>query len=117
MNGLFDKTIDKLTGLINYRSKRNNLLLSNITNIDTSGYKPSDLEFGDEMKAASAKLTRTDDRHLAGKGGEGDYTVVQKEENVSLDKSMVDLAENQLMHNTAIEMMARKFNSLQTILK
>ena len=117
MKALFDKTMGRLTGFITYRSKKQDVLLSNITNIDTAGYKPSDLEFNSEMKAATAKLARTDSRHLEPKKGNGDFTVVEKNENVDLDKSMVSLAENQLMHNTAVEMMARKFTSLQTVLK
>ena len=117
MNMIFDKTIDKLAGFVTYRTKKHEVLLSNITNIDTSGYKPSEVEFSGEMKAASAKLARTDSRHLrAGNSGDG-YTVVQKEEPVNLDKSMANLAENQLMHNTAVEMLARKFRTLQTVLK
>lgn len=117
MNAIFDKTVDKLTDIITYRNKKHEVLLSNITNIDTAGYKAADVEFSSAMKAASAKLARTDNRHLsAGKGGE-QYAVVQSEEQVSLDKSMANLAENHLMHNTAVEMLARKFKTLQTVLK
>jgi len=117
MNALFDKTIDKLSGFITYRTRKHEVHLSNITNMDTSDYKPSEVEFRDEMKAASANLARTDVRHLAGgKGGEN-FTIVQKDEKVNLDKSMATLAENQLMHNTAVEMLARKFRTLQTVLK
>jgi flagellar basal-body rod protein FlgB len=69
------------------------------------------------MRSAAARLVRTDERHLeGGKGGEN-FTIIQTEENVNLDKSMATLAENQLMHNTAVEMLARKFRSLQTVLK
>ena len=117
MNAIFDKTIDKLTGFITYRTKKHEVLLSNITNIDTSGFKPSDVEFANEMKAAASMLAKTDSRHL-GAGTSGDnYTIVQKDESVNLDKSMATLAENQLMHNTAVEMLARKFRTLQTVLK
>ena len=117
MDAIFDKTVNKLTDIITYRNKKHEVLLSNITNIDTEGYKAADVEFSTEMKAASAKLTRTDSRHLAsGKGGDL-FTVTQGEEKVNLDKSMTNLAENHLMHNTAVEMLARKFKTLQTVLK
>lgn len=117
MNALFDKTIDRLSGFINYRTKKHDVLLSNITNLDTSGFKPSDVEFANEMKAASARMTRTDTRHMVAGSGGDNYTVVQKDEKVNLDKSMANLAENHLMHNSAVEMLARKFRTLQTVLK
>ena len=117
MNALFDKTIDRLSGFITYRTRKNEVLLSNIANLDTSGFKPSDVEFSSEIKAASARLTKTDSRHMDPGNGNGNYTVVQKDEPVNLDKSMASLAENHLMHNTAIEMLARKFRTIQTVLK
>jgi flagellar basal-body rod protein FlgB len=117
MSAIFDKTIDKLSDIITYRTKKNEVHLSNITNIDTAGYKPSEVEFRNEMKAASAMLNRTDTRHFLGSKGGDNFTVVQKDEKVNLDKSMATLAENQLMHNTAVEMLARKFKTLQTVLK
>lgn len=117
MNAIFDKTINKLTDIISYRNKKHDVLLSNVTNMDTDGYRATDVEFNAEMKAASARLARTDSRHLeSGKGGEL-FTVVQSEDKVNLDKSMTNLAENHLMHNTAVEMLARKFKTLQTVLK
>ena len=117
MNALFDKTINKLSDIISYRNKKHEVLLSNVTNIDTAGYKAADVEFSTEMKAATARLARTDSRHLeTGKGGDI-FSVIQGEDKVNLDKSMSNLAENHLMHNTAVEMLARKFKTLQTVLK
>lgn len=117
MNAIFDKTIDKLSDLISYRTKKNEVHLSNITNIDTADYRSSDVEFHDQMKAAFSRLARTDTRHLGSGKRSDNFTVVQNDEKVNLDKSMATLAENQLMHNTAVEMLARKFRTLQTILK
>ncbi len=117
MNAIFDKTIDKLAGFITYRTKKHEVHLSNITNIDTAGYKASEVEFRDQMKAASSMLARTDTRHLGGGKGGDNFAIVHNDEKVNLDKSMATLAENQLMHNTAVEMLARKFRSIQTVLK
>ncbi|MDQ5985494.1 MAG: Flagellar basal body rod protein FlgB [Syntrophus sp. SKADARSKE-3] len=117
MNALFDKTIDRLSGFITYRTRKHEVQLSNIINIDTPGFKASEVNFQDAMKSASANLVRTDSRHLQGAKGGEKFTIVRTEESVNLDKSMADLAENQLMHNSAVEMLARKLRTLQTILK
>lgn len=117
MNKIFDRTIGRLEGFINFRTKRHEVIASNVSNIDTPGYRPADVKFEDEMSSARLKLARTDEKHLRGKGEGQNFTVVPEEGTVSLEKSMTDLAENHLMHNAAIEMLARKFRSLQTVLK
>ncbi len=117
MNNIFDRTIGRLEGFLNYRAKRHEVILSNVSNIDTPGYKPADVKFEDEMEVAQLKLARTSEKHLSGKGEGENYTVVPEEGPPSLEKSMTDLAENHLMHNAAVEMLARKFKTLQTVLK
>ncbi|MCX7982180.1 MAG: flagellar basal body rod protein FlgB [Syntrophales bacterium] len=117
MNNIFDRTIGRLEGFINFRSKRHEVLVSNVSNIDTPGYKPADVKFEDEMKAARLRLARTSEKHLRGRREGQNFTITPEEGSLSLEKSMTDLAENHLMHNAAVEMLARKFKSLQTVLK
>ena len=40
---LFNKTVNVLSGMLNYRAKRHQVLLSNIANLDVPEYKASDL--------------------------------------------------------------------------
>jgi len=47
----------------------------------------------------------------------GDCELTVREDKGSLDKEMATLSENHLMYNATIEMLARKFRGLNTVLK
>jgi flagellar basal-body rod protein FlgB len=65
-------------------------------------------------------MIKTHDRHMAPEKKDndpGNYEIRETEEAVKLDSEMVNLTENNLMYNTTVEMLARKFRTLQTALK
>ena len=43
MLSLFNKTVDILSGMLNYREKRHQVILSNIANLDVPDYQATDL--------------------------------------------------------------------------
>ena len=124
MDLLFDKTIDMLAGVLNFKSARHKAITANIANIDTPGYRPKDIAFRDEIQAIigsekDVTMTRTNGKHLPGQSMSGDTTdfeVTECGENVDLDSEMSKLAENNLMYNLTVELLARKFKSLNTVL-
>jgi flagellar basal-body rod protein FlgB len=124
MDALFGKTIDMLSKMLDYRSKRHQLLTSNIANLDTPGYRSSDLEFNKNLERAirsSGTLPLTTDHpvHMTGRTGGKDssYTVRREEGQAGLDKEMARLAENQLQYNMTVEMLARKFRGIGNVVK
>jgi flagellar basal-body rod protein FlgB len=125
MPPLFNKTFDILSNMLTYRSKRHQVILSNVTNIDTPGFKATDLTFRKDLReamsgAGKVQLAKTQDRHLGPEKKDndpGNYEVRESEEAVKMDTEMVNLSENHLMYNMTVEMLARKFRSLQTALK
>ncbi|MCX5827434.1 MAG: flagellar basal body rod protein FlgB [Deltaproteobacteria bacterium] len=125
MPPLFNKTFDVLSNMLTYRSKRHQVILSNVTNIDTPGFKAADLTFRKDLREAmvskgKVQMIKTQDRHMApelNKNDPGNYETSETEEAVKLDSEMVNLAENNLMYNTTVEMLARKFRTLQTALR
>jgi len=124
MDALFGRTIDMLSKMLDYRSKRHQLLTSNIANLDTPNYRPADLEFTRNLEQATHSSgtlpMQTDDpRHMTGRTGGTDapYTVCREEGRASLDKEMARLAENQLQYNMTVEMLVRKFHGIDNVLK
>ncbi|MFZ4438722.1 MAG: flagellar basal body rod protein FlgB [Syntrophales bacterium] len=123
MQGLFGKTINLLSGMLDYRVERHKVLVSNITNMDTPGYKPMELVFKRTLEETTAEksrmeMVRTNSRHFnAAQGKSGNFQITVSGEKVEIDKAMADLAENNLMHNFTVELLARKFNGLNTVLK
>ena len=118
MDILFTKTMNLLSGMLDYRSKRHKIIISNVANIDTEGFKPSDISFKQALgKANSIQMATTDPGHISGKvSGAGPVEVITSEEKVKIDTEMTNLAENQLMYNITVDMLSRKFKGIKTVL-
>ena len=110
MDALFGKTIEMLSAVLDFRSERHKVIVSNIANIDTPDYRPKDIVFKEELKA----LIHNKDEVRIDKAA---FEVIDSGERVNLDSEMAKLAENNLMHNLTIELLARKFRGLNTVLK
>jgi flagellar basal-body rod protein FlgB len=121
MDILFNKTIDLLSGMLDYRSKRHKIIVSNIANIDTEDFKPSDITFKNEFgKASSIQMTTTVSGHISRKDNKSNpvsFEMKTSEEKVKIDTEMANLAENHLMYNMTVDMLARKFRGINTVLK
>ncbi len=117
---LFDRTIDKLSTWADFRAQRHKVIVSNVSNIDVAGYESKELDFSKELGSVLGNgigLVKTDTRHLPAKKASGNQEAVSTGERVKLDKEMGNLAENQLMYNLTIELLARKFRGLTTVLR
>ncbi|MDI6687263.1 MAG: flagellar basal body rod protein FlgB [Desulfobacterales bacterium] len=110
MDALFDKTIEMLSGVLDFQSQRHKVIASNIANIDTPNYRPKDIVFKEELKTliSNKNMVKID---------KTDFEVIDTGEMVDLDSEMAKLAENNLMHNLTVELLARKFSGLNTVLK
>ena len=125
MDKLFGKTVDMLSTMLDYQARSHKLITSNIANIDTPGYKPRDLIFQKELNEQmegekGMQLNNTHEKHLPrndARVDQGEYEVVNSGEVVSIDNEMVNLAENNLMYNLSVELLARKFKGLNTVLR
>jgi flagellar basal-body rod protein FlgB len=119
MDILFDKTMNLLSGMLNFRATRHKTIISNIANIDTEGFKPSDISFKQILgETNSIQMATTDPGHI-GRREHGVFPVemTTSEEKVMIDKEMANLAENQLMYNMTVDMLSRKFKAINTVLK
>lgn len=120
---LIDNTTQLLEKSIGVTTRRHSLIAGNIANVDTVGYKPSDLDFQKTLSAAMAadpeKLTRTDRRHYAyGTEPSLEHSVVKLDDPfdpdpVNIDTEMNHLVENNVKYKTSVEMLKRKFNMLK----
>ncbi len=124
MNRLFSKTVNTLGSLLDFRSERHKVLASNIANIDTPGYQPKDVVFKNELQGfqgGGLKVTpvTTNENHIGPTSASGkiEMEVVDSGAQVSLDKEMINLAENHLMYNMTVELLARKFKGLKSVLQ
>ncbi len=119
---MFNRTFNLLSTMADFRSQRHKVIVSNISNMDVADYQSKEMMFKNQLVNATANgrrvdMAKTDPRHIAGaSGGGNNYDVVATGEKVKIDKEMGNLAENQLMYNLTIELLARKFRGLKNVL-
>lgn len=133
-NSIFDKTIDLAQRALDLRSRRHQVLLSNIANADTPGYKAFDLMVEEALskqlpKEGELQMQRTDTGHLTSGGNAPSAIQAQKVNlpaqvtlrgdgnTVDMDREMSALAVNQLQYKMSTQILAKKFQSLHNIIK
>ena len=125
----FGKTFYALEKAIGISQRRNELITSNISNLDTPGYKPKDINFKNELARAletdhKTGLTRTDPRHISMQMN-GDQMIEPYEEEgewngynwADIDSEMTKLTENNLLYRTAVEALLRKMTLLREVIR
>ncbi len=136
---LFDTTFRKLESALDVRLERQNVLNGNLANVDTPGYGPRELDFGQALAAAEsatastgAPLTASSAPHLEGQISLGQpkpmgvdnsqFIHVAQElsggldgNGVDLDKTMVELARNSLLYGAAAKAVGKKLAILRYV--
>lgn len=122
------QTPSVLKKALDFQSQRQLLISSNISNLDTPGYKARDLDFSSQLRDAigtgdGLNMKTTNDKHI----GPGLSTVqgmqpdVFEEQdpaksngnNVNIDKEMMKLAENQIAYNAVTQLMGKRTSTIR----
>lgn len=133
VQGLFSTTVELLGKSLDLRAKRHTLIASNLANVETPGYTPSDLSFEGQLKGALNKggtVQITNPRHIPLKGGaatldrvQGDLVQLQSKSagpdgnGVEMESEMGRMAENQIMYNASVQLLAKKFEGLKQAIR
>lgn len=134
-DSIFDKTVDLAQKALDMRSRRHEVLLSNIANADTPGYKAFDLMVEEALsreapKSGQLQMQRTEEGHLPS-GGSRSYGTIQPQRvdlnsqvtlrgdgnTVDMDREMSSLAANQLQFRMSSQILSKKFTALHNIIK
>ena len=117
-----DKTINLLEKSLDVSARRHRIITNNITNQDTMGYQPKELDFRktleQELEKGSGPMIRTHSKHLkhrskpsrlvrdraVGQPGSGPFNI---------EKEMTSLMENNIKYRTSVEMLIRKMGILK----
>lgn len=125
-NSIFDSTtVPALEQVMNFASRRHDLLAGNIANFDTPGYQARDLsvdEFDTKLKEAldekRAGGLAADDGSLP----DADFSEVHNtmdtimfhdQSNVSMEHQVTEMAKNKHRYTTALTIMVNQFKLLQ----
>lgn len=132
MSGWLDNSI--LTVLekgLNASSLRQKVLADNVANVDTPGFKRSDVDFEQALNAAlgtrgsTLSLKTSVPRHIA-IGTSGNQALVQTDHstslrndsnNVDIDREMTNVAENGLYYNALTRTISSQLGMLRMVIK
>lgn len=124
---IFDRTVQALEKTLDLRAQKQNVISSNIANAETPGYQAKAFDFEQSLSRAltldDAPMDRTDSAHMSAGGEVGNVIAeiyadpnneVREDGNtVNRDKEMMSLAENQILYNTAADLVKKKLALLR----
>ena len=117
---LFDQTIGFLQRSLDIRTFRHKVLSDNIANADTPLHRPKDIPFQRILERSfiqPSKLypQKTNTNHLSGEVGTPFEVEISGEE-VSVDREMARLAENNLMYDAGVQALIKKLEAIRITL-
>ncbi|PID40402.1 MAG: flagellar basal body rod protein FlgB [Proteobacteria bacterium] len=130
---LFGGTIKTLSTSLDLRSRNHELILGNIANADTPGYKPFRMDVEAAMQKepvnpSTTALERTDEKHLPGNPPadgmaghiervEGNALLLRGDGNtVDMDAEMATLAKNSMLYRASAQIVSSKFKGLKNVI-
>jgi flagellar basal-body rod protein FlgB len=131
MRTIFEGNMGMLGKVLDLHMERQNVVMSNLANLDVPAYKARRLDFEKELQAAmgdddQGKVTRTDPGHMPtafhAASFEGDLTmgwkprVVAGLDSVNMEKEMSIMAKNTLMYNALTDVVKKDFGDLQRVI-
>jgi len=127
-----DKTLQALNAAVRFREMRHELITSNLANSETPGYKAKVLDFEESLARAldvdgEQSLSTSDPRHFKVGGGSIGQVAPEIYDNPNGDTSpdgntvdpeseIVNLNENKIMYDAAIQLMGKKMGLTKYIL-
>jgi len=130
---IFDRTMQLLHRTLDLRQARQRVIVSNIANEETPGYRAADLNFQDSLQAAQrgrgpVTLAVSQSRHI-GPRGEGFQRVVGTlgpvpagdlpldANSVNIELEMAKMSDNAMQYNSAASIMAIRFRQLMSAIR
>jgi flagellar basal-body rod protein FlgB len=110
MSILSDPTITALTRFLDVNVFRSELVMSNMANIDTPGYRTRDVNFSQEMERAGGNLAYASFSPVA-RSVQG---LMERPDgnNVSLERESLLLADTQMRFNLGVQLLRDQFKSI-----
>ena len=124
-----DNTTRALISALDGLSARQRTISNNIANVDTPGFKASDVSFARQLEnvdnvGRKLQMTVTDSQHLSAAGLSEETEVFTRKDtsqrvdgnNVDVEKEMAYLAETSLHYQTVTRLVSRRLAGLRTVI-
>ena len=131
MKSLIEPHVNLVGKVMNMQLQRQNVVMGNVANVKTPGYKPRVLEFEDDLQAAlnldsKGKISRTHEKHIPGGFDMNSFNatwdqelkprIVHGEDRVNLDKEMATMSKTSLQYNALTTVMKSSFDGIKQII-
>ncbi len=131
MKSLDQDHVQLVSRVMDMQLQRQNVIMGNITNVNTPNYKPLELTFEKELQQAlnldaKGKISRTSSEHIPSvfdsKTFNADWLKrfmprrAHGEDRVNIDKEMVKMAKNNLQYTTLSQVTKSGYDSLKSII-
>ncbi|MDR1857001.1 MAG: flagellar basal body rod protein FlgB [Desulfovibrio sp.] len=131
MKELFPSQVALVGKVMDMQLMRQNVIMSNLANVETPNYKPRELEFEKELQSAlgldmNGRMSITETGHMPAAfnaenfGPEWDKQFkprqIHGEDRVNLDKEMAKHAKNQLHYTALTQVMTKTFEGISNII-
>ena len=132
MKSLTESHVNLLGAVMDMQLQRQNVIMSNIANVNTPKYLPRELDFEEELQSAlnldaKGKMAHTDDSHMPATFDANKFEpqwwkhpqlrIAPGEDRVNLDKEMVKMAKNQLQYNALTQITKSSFDGLRQVIQ
>ncbi len=132
MKSLFNSQIGLVGRVMNMQLQRQNVIMSNLANVETPNYKPREIEFEKELQSAlgldmRGRMSITSQGHMPAAFNPDNFgpewskqfkpRQIHGEDRVHLDKEMAKHAKNQLQYTALTQVMTKSFEGLSTIIQ
>ncbi len=133
--GLFSDTLSFLEKSLDLRTRKQRVLATDIANADTPNFQAFDVMVEDALKKVrhaqtgdDFQLVTTNRRHLSLDEAPfpepvvrtlpvEPYSLKTDGNTVDVDREMGNLAKNQIMYNTSVEVISRELRRLKTVIR
>jgi flagellar basal-body rod protein FlgB len=112
---LFDNDLtQRIERYLDLAAKRQELIVGNMANVDTPGYRTRDFEFESELRRVSENLDGNPEPRVAEVEG-----LMQRPDgnNVNMDREGLLLAKTQLQFSIGAEMLKHEYQRLMEVIK
>ncbi len=132
MKSLFSSQIGLVGRVMDMQLKRQNVITSNLANVETPNYKPRELEFEKELQSAlgldmRGRMSSTSPAHLPAAFNPENFSPewfkqfkprqIHGEDRVNMDKEMSKHAKNQLQYTALTQVMSKSFEGIANIIQ
>jgi len=105
---------DMLASLVNASALRHRILSSNVANVNTPGYRRTDVSFEEELAKELKRSGQVNLKHLRPEVVADNESPSRVDgNNVDIDQEMGRISKNTLLHNTYLQIMASKSGAMR----